>query len=208
MHYYVKINNQFLFVRYKEVVNQKAVTKSARYSATQPLWNSESKIRLTCDQWEDAYYSYISLKVEAQKDGAGDWNELVGTGGVPLSFSIKKNIYLQKENTTDNANRIATEFNTSVILDGRIKYSAAADDYSDKLGFNPLLSGGGKFGGRSSKDANVTRIMTVFSDIIGGGDYVGKYARKAFQILQQDNNMWKDNGHNYGTYSLTLNPNA
>lgn len=56
MHYYVEINNQFLVVRYKEVVDQKAVTKSARYSATQPLWNSESKVRLTCDQWEDAYY--------------------------------------------------------------------------------------------------------------------------------------------------------
>ena len=208
MHYYVEINNQFLVVRYKEVENQKVVTKSARYSATQPLWNSESKVRLTCDQWEDAYYSYISLKVESQLDGAGDWNELTGTGGVPLSFSIKKNIYLQKENTTDDANRIAMEFNTKVILDGRIKYSAAVDDYNDKLGFNPLLSGGGKFGGRSSKDANVNRIMTVFSDNDGGGDYVGKSARKAFQILQQDNNMWKDNDHNYGSYSLPHNPNA
>ena len=207
MHYYVEINNQFLVVRYKEVVNQVATTVSARYSATQPLWNSESKVRLTCDQWEDAYYSYISLKVESQLNGAGDWNELTGTGGVPLSFTAKKNIYLQKENETKDANRIAMEFHTKVILDGRIKYSAAVDDYNDKLGFNPALSGGGKFGGRSSNNANVpNRIMTVLSDNSDEGNDV-ETARRAFQKMQEDNGMWKDDDANE-TYDLDNQPNA
>ena len=213
MHYYVEINNQFLVSRYTEVDDKKAITKTARFNAGtqvggQDIWNSNSKVRLTCEQWEDAYYSYISLKVEAQYEGAGDWHEVVGTGNTPLSFSIKKNIYTQKQVRSYDANKIGIVFHTDTVLDGKIKYSAAVDDFNDKLGFNPSLNPVA-FGTRNSLDADVpNRILSVLSGNVDGKTYVGKTARRAFQKIQEDNNMWLNNEPSYSTYYLDFTPNA
>ena len=102
------------------------------------------------------------------------------------------------------------EFNTKVILmvGSSIPPPSMITNF-DKLGFNPALNAG-ELGGRSSNNANVpNRIMTVFSDNIGGGD-VENTPEKLSRFYNRHNNMWKDNDHNLRhVYPLrTHNPNA
>ena len=193
--YCLEFNNEYIVVRYWDVDGQvEQVVQSMRAGSTYAgglKYKIASKFTVTCEEWEDEHSSYFSLEVQIDYDDDDQYASLE-----PINFTAKKNMY--RHSASHNPNRLAMLFNTEVLMEDMVSFTAAVDDPEDTLGWNLTTS---SFGARASLSADIPdRPLSILSDTTGKGTDALN-----IMLLNQNDEGWVD-GDDIYVRSINLDP--
>ena len=171
--YALEFCNANVNLRYNEIQADGSVATSRKQYGSGANYRIANKYQVIVEEWDSDYTSYWGFTIKRDDGQGGGYADMAN-----MVFHTEK--VINRQHASNAPNRLAVQFKTDFAnMDGMVRYTAAVDD--DTNGF--IGGGTDAFQAHTSNTADMNRLLSVFSNNVGGADTISD---RVFRTMEND----------------------
>ena len=159
--YALEFCNSNVNIRYNEIQADGSVATSRKQYGSGANYKISNKYQIIVEEWDSDFTSYWGFTIKRDDGQGGGYADMAN-----MVFHTDK--VINRQQSSNSPNRLAVLYNTNHVMGDTIRYTAAVDD--DTNGF--VGGATNAFQTHVSKTADINRLLSVFSNNVGGTDTI------------------------------------